>query len=80
MVGLTLGISLGACVVGSAVGELVVGINGLMYRVGEVVGYAVVGNKLGLLEGASVTQAPQTPQPKFSRFGTSGTGTQMVSC
>lgn len=76
-VGVTLGISLGACVVGVPVGAAVVGTNGV--TVGEVVGWSVVGNKVGLLEGASVGHAPQTPQPKSNKLGTSGSGTQMVS-
>ena len=76
-VGRTLGMSLGASVVGVPVGAAVVGTNGV--TVGDVVGCSVVGNKVGLLEGASVGHAPQTPHPRSNKLDTSERGTQMVS-
>jgi len=68
IVGELLGMALGATVVGLGVGDL-----------GDAVGCCVVGRNVGLRVGASVIQAPQTPQSRSIKPGTSGSGTQMVS-
>ena len=63
--------------VGTSVGWDVVGTNGV--TVGDVVGWRVVGTMVGILDGVSVGQAPQTPQPKSNKLVTSCRGTQIVS-